>query len=591
MKILSLYWGLASTASLFIDGEVVASVSEERFTRKKNDDLFPKQSIQYCLDFAGLKPQDLDGVAVASFEASYHMHLYRRFSWTIKDYLQEQKKYWLPVIYHNKSIDYESVITKEADYEQYPQHIWRNSDPDKFDVQREAIVAEHLDIDPSKVIRTEHHTTHAYYSYYASHMRNKKVLAFTVDGYGDGLNATIGIFDENGNYERVYETIECNIARIYRYITLVLGMKPNEHEYKVMGLAPYSKPKYAKEAYDIFASTLCVEGIEFKWKTKPTDSYFWFKERLDGIRFDNIAGGMQMWVEDLLVQWVKNAVAHFGINDIILSGGVAMNIKAMGKIAQLPEVNDIFVGGSASDESLAISSGIYMAHELSTKQGVVWESDKVKAIDPLYLGPKASYEDEQQLINSIDKSLYEIVENPTNTQVAKVLADGKVVARCAGRMEFGQRSLGNRSILADPTHLQVKERINAMIKNRDFWMPFAPVVLDKFTDKYLINPKNLRSPHMTLGFDTTELGYQSMLAACHPADKTARAQILEKKANPALYALLEEFEVQTGRGALLNTSFNLHGYPIVNTPQDAWYVFTNSGLEGLLLNNFLIIKR
>ena len=158
-------------------------------------------------------------------------------------------------------------------------------------------------------------------------------------------------------------------------------------------------------------------------------------------------------------------------------------------------------------------------------------------------------------------------------------------------MEFGQRALGNRSILADPRDLKIKEKINSAIKNRDFWMPFAPVILKRLSNKYLVNPKNLESPHMTIGFDTTKLGYEKMPAACHPADKTARAQILEKKDNVGLYNLIDEFYKITGTGALLNTSFNLHGYPIVNSIKDAIYVFKNSELDGLLLNNFFITKK
>jgi carbamoyltransferase len=157
-------------------------------------------------------------------------------------------------------------------------------------------------------------------------------------------------------------------------------------------------------------------------------------------------------------------------------------------------------------------------------------------------------------------------------------------------MEFGARALGNRSILADPSNILIKEKINIAIKNRDFWMPFAPIVLDSYADLYLSNPKKIQSPHMTIGFQTTELGYKKMIAACHPADKSARAQILQKKHNVKLYEIIEKFSKIKDCGAVLNTSFNLHGYPIVNSPKDAFYVFENSDLDILLLNNFLIKK-
>ena len=407
----------------------------------------------------------------------------------------------------------------------------------------------------------------------------------------DFKNATIGEFDETGKYTEHYATDQCGIGRIYRYMTLLLGMKPNEHEFKVMGLAPYGKERYAQKALDIFRSTLYVDGIEFKWKNKPTDSYFWFKERLEGVRFDNLAFALQLWVEELLLEWVKNAVSKYGISKVVMSGGVAMNIKAMGKIAELDCVQDLFIGGSASDESLAIGSAICLAEDMTNEKNKLWNSNKVDSLSHLFLGPEASDSDEMEVIEiAKDISTFSVTKMPSNNLIANLLRDGKVIARCVGRMEFGQRSLGNRSILADPINLSVKDKINSMIKSRDFWMPFAPIVLDRYVDRYLINPKGLRSPHMTIGFNTTEEGFNAMIAACHPADQSARPQILVKEENPTLYELIEEFEKLTGRGAILNTSFNLHGYPIVNTPQDAYDIFNRSGLDGLLLNNYLILK-
>ncbi len=588
MKILSIYWGISSSASIYIDGKVVAATHEERFTRIKNDDSFPQNAIKYCLKEAGIDSKDLDGAAVASLEQDYHHQLTRASKWSIEDYLKEQKDYWKPKIYEGLDLNFIDIFSNLNDYEQFPTEYWKNKNKNSnsFPKDREIILAKYLGISEEKVRRIEHHKSHAYYSYYASPFRNEKILAFTIDGHGDGLNATIGIFDEKGRYTRVFQTNQSFIARVYRYMTLLLGMKPNEHEFKVMGLAPYGKAKYAKKAYDIFANTLYVEGIEFKWREKPKDSYYYFKDKLEGIRFDNIAWGLQSWVEELLTNWVKNAINQFGISKIVLAGGVAMNIKAMGKIAELDEVEDIFVGGSASDESMAISAGICLAEDLSEN----WDSN-INPIDNLYLGQEATIEEEQQTINSLNKDKYIILDSFDSKYIANLLAGGKVLARCAGRMEFGQRALGNRSILADPKDMRVKETINKMVKNRDFWMPFAPIVMDKYVDRYLINPKKLNSPYMTIGFDTTEEGYEAMLAACHPADKSARPEMLTKALNPKMYEIMEEFEAITGRGAVLNTSFNLHGYPIVNTPSEAVYVLENSGLDGLILNNYLIMKR
>jgi len=599
MNILSLYTSLPSSVALYQDGRIAAATHEERFTRKKNDEQFPSQSIKFCLSHAGLRASDLDAVAIASFIGfSYEDTLTRRSQWTPEDYLKEQYERWLPLINGNPSgsRSLADIFPEKLDFDVMPFGILRQLQylpdrNDKLQIEREKLVADFLHIPEIKVRRIEHHRCHAAYSYYASPFRGEDVLALTIDGSGDGLNATIGIFDAAGKYTRHYQTNECNIGRIYRYMTLLLGMKPNEHEFKVMGLAPYGKAKHAQNALEVFKSTLYVDGIEFKWREKPTDSYFWFRERLEGVRFDNIAFALQTWLEDLLTEWVQNAVAQFGIGKVVIAGGVAMNIKAMGKIAALPGVENLFIGGSASDESMSISAGICLAEDLTRESGKQWDSLDVASLPHLYLGPSATPEQEAAVTAGLDPSKYQVFRSPTPMQIAGLLSEGKILARCAGRMEFGQRSLGNRSILADPSDLRVKEKINAAIKSRDFWMPFAPVIMDKYVHRYLLNPKNIESPHMTIGFDTTPEGYEAMIAACHPADRTARAQILHREVNSALYDILEAFEALTSRGALLNTSFNLHGHPIVNTPAEALYVLGNSGLDGLILNYYLVLKK
>lgn len=598
MNILSLYLNLPSSAALYADGKVVAATHEERFTRLKNDEVFPESAIGYCLDQGGIAPAELDAVAIASFIAPFDDLVVRRSQWTTEDYLKEQLLRWRPYLIDKNATlpSLTELFGERLTLDMYPASYWKENlnAPDrnqKYAQDREQMVADFLKIPAEKVRRIEHHRCHAAYSYYASPWRGEKVLALTIDGLGDNLNATIGVFDEAGKYTRAFETNEANIGRIYRYMTLLLGMKPNEHEFKVMGLAPYGKAKHAQKALDVFKSTLYVDGIEFKWRERPTDSYFWFRERLEGVRFDNIAFALQTWVEDLLTEWVQNAVAKFGIGKVVIAGGVAMNIKAMGKIAALPGVENLFIGGSASDESMAVSAGICLAEDLARESGKPWDSRNVASLPHLYLGPSATQEQESVVIAGLDPLKYEVSRSPTPMQIAGLLHQGKILARSAGRMEFGQRSLGNRSILADPSDLRVKEKINAAVKSRDFWMPFAPVMMDKYVHRYLLNPKNLESPHMTIGFDTTAEGYEAMIAACHPADRTARAQILHRDTNPELYAILEAFETLTGRGALLNTSFNLHGHPIVNTPAEAVFVLENSGLDGLILNDHLILKK
>lgn len=597
MKILGIYWGLSSTAALLIDNEIKSAVSEERFTRVKNDDVFPKESIRYVLEANGLRAQDLDGVAIASNDQYLPYSILQKSRWSIEDYVREQTDRWYPRIYEGAEVSDLDVFADKINRGLYPESYWAKTTDglkdqvETFSEDRKKIFSDFLEIDPVKIQTILHHKAHAYYAYYSSPFRGEDVLCMTMDGWGDGANGSIGVFDQAGEFRFELETANCNIARIYRYITLVLGMKPNEHEYKVMGLAPYGKDRIAQKPYEVFKETLVVDGLDFKWNVEPKDSYFWFRDRLQGCRFDGIAAGLQRWAEELLTEWVANSVEHFGIGKLVLSGGASMNIRANGKIAELPGVKDLFVGGSGSDESLALGSAFCLAEDLHKKAGDAWQAERVPYLERLYLGPEADLATEQEAVDGLDPNKYGIESGIDSARVAELLASGKILARCAGRMEFGQRSLGNRSILADPTEPDVITTINAAIKNRDFWMPFAPVVLDSHAEHYVDNPKNLKSPHMTIGFESTNTGWDDMRAGCHPADRSARAQILTEQANPGLYAILTEFKKQTGRAALINTSFNLHGFPIVNTPVEAIDVLERSGLHGLILNHFLILKK
>ncbi|WP_419786690.1 carbamoyltransferase C-terminal domain-containing protein [Pseudodesulfovibrio sp.] len=599
MNILSVFWGFPSCAALLQDGRLTRAVSEERFSRTKNDERLPLESIRYCLEGVKNGAAGLDYVAIAGASQDYWYTLKRKSSWSIEDYITEQREYWHPKLIEGKDVHPSAYLSERFDYAQYPEAFWEASKAEPSMVENFAsvhmprIIAEAVGVQEEKIRIMDHHRSHACYGYYTGPLRAEKdgpVLSLTIDGWGDGCNATIYRFDGNSKGERLFASQDAFIGRIYRYITLVLGMKPNEHEYKVMGLAPYCKAPIARKAYEVFASTLYVDGLDFKWKIKPTDSYYWFKERLEGCRFDGIAAGLQRWTEELVTTWVDNAVKTFGIDQVCLSGGVAMNVKANGLVGALDSVKRLHVPGSAGDDSLALGAAYALTEDLGEESGT-WDTRKVHPQPHLYLGPVRPRDEEDALVKGLASEHYEIIENYSPDHVADLLEAGRAIARCAGNMEFGQRALGNRSILADPIHLDIVPKINQAIKNRDFWMPFAPIVMDTFADRYLVNEKKLDAPFMTLAFPTTSEGWAALPAGCHQADHTARAQILTRDVNPELYAILESFARKTGRGALLNTSFNLHGYPIVNSVKDAMHVFENSGLDALVLEKFIIYKR
>lgn len=601
MKVLSVYWSLCSGAALFDSDRIVAATHEERFTRRKNDQSFPAKSIDYCLREAGVVADDLDGVCLPGFVVGFDDIITGKYShWTVDDYVREQREIWLPYFNGTSSERkpllqvFPAKLTDTYPGADYWNEMCRKPAAQRaseYNLDRERIVASYLGIERTRVRRLDHHECHASYAYYAAPFREQPVLALTIDGWGDHLNATIGVVDELGRYTRVFGTEACGIGRLYRYMTLLLGMRPNEHEYKLMGLAPYGKHAHAQRALELFRSTLRVDGLDFVYDTKPDDSYFWFRDRLEGVRFDNLAYAVQTYVEELLCAWVANAVERFGISTVVISGGVAMNVKAMGKIAELPSVERLFVPGSGGDESLAIGAAYSLAERLTAERGHTWNARNVRSLPNLYLGPAPERAQEHALAADVNRSKVTVTADPSADRIARLLSEGKVVARCVGRMEFGQRALGNRSILADPALPSMRQKINEQIKNRDFWMPFAPLVMDRYAGEYLNNPKHLATPHMSIGLPTTAIGRRAMDAACHPADGSARPQILARDDNPELYALLVAFEMLTGRGALLNTSFNLHGFPIVNTVAEAYDVFMRSGLDCLLLSGYLFEKR
>lgn len=571
MKVLGITMESNSSAAGMKDGEIVCAVSEERFNKIKNYCGYPKKSVEYCKSVLG----DIDKVVFATLNGEPVGRLTHFSTRTIQEHILEQEVYWLPKLYDGEKINYLDVFPERADYDQYPgPEFWMDLDytsDKRFENWREArkqIVKKHLGIENVEFF--EHHRCHSMYAYYASPFRKKHVLSFTADGWGDYSNASVSMFNHHNEYLKLYETQNMLLGRLYRFITLILGIKPWEGEYKVMGLAPYASEYHWKKPYEIFKELLEVDGTDIKLRTKPKDFYYHWKEKLEGYRFDGIAGGLQKYLEEILTTWVKNWVKETGIDHIVFSGGVAMNCKAMMEIAKLPEVKNIFIPPSGADESLALGACYTYAHE--NYEG------KIKPLNTTYLGPQ--YEEDKP---SKDRQRIKLI--------AKKIEEGKVVAVYLGRMEFGARALGNRSILADPRNPDIVKIINNKIKNRDFWMPFAPVILHERVKDYLINQKNIDAPFMTIAFETTTLGRKHLKAALHPADMTCRPQIIKREHNPVYYDIIKEFEKLTGIGGLLNTSFNLHGYPIVRTPDDATDVFKNSDLDLLFMNDLTVEKR
>ena len=594
LKILGIYIGACSGVSIFENDKIIFATSEERFSRIKADEAYPKKSIDKALEFCHILPNDLDAVVIAGNEIALTYMVTKVFSgFKISDYQFAMKKFWKPKLSSQSHPLFLELFKSKIVSDQFPFNNEVISDIIKFEhgdwpsnytvyiknFFTDALIT-HLSIDKNKIHFLDHHKCHSAYALYSSPIRDENTLIFTADAHGDGLSATISKFDKSNNkIIRLKEYVPKNfqLGRIYRYTTLLLRMLPEHHEYKVMGLAPYYDGPLVDEVVKIFENMQTIEGLEFKFNSDIKNIYEYLEENLSKYRFDHIAAGLQSFTEKLLFNWISTASASFDSDSIVFSGGISMNVKANMKLSQISNIKNFFVSGGGSDQSLCMGACYLYAES----QGII-----SKPLDNLYLGLPCVYDDSD--IKNIQNK-YKIQKYSDVEQIVERLLDGNIIATCIGRSEMGPRALCNRSIIADPRNRNNIEKINRKIKNRDFWMPFAPVVIADYSNELLVNPKNLQSPHMTIAMDTID-GKNVIPAAVHQYDGTARPLILEKSTNPLVWDVINSFYEKTHIPALVNTSFNLHGEPMVDSFNDALYVFENSGLDSLWIDNHIIDK-
>lgn len=541
-------------------------------TRQKNQGGFPARSLAEVLRLSGVGADEVDLFAAANVhEPTEHdwtrEAILRRWDSGGRGPVRRLLKSWRPVMAIQKG------------------RLARN--------RMKALGSSGLPFERIRVV--EHHRCHASAAYHAAGDLNADQLVLTADGLGDYVSATTNIGSDGRLVRRSQVSDEHSLGTLYQIVTFLLGMVPLEHEHKVMGLAPYAGPARpeVRRIRDRFRALFEFTGDGTTWRCTEgrglgAESVPLIERLLHRERFDRIAGGLQSFLEEFLVEWVRNCIQATGVPRVTLGGGVFMNVKANGRILELPEVESLFVMPSAGDETNCLGAAYAVEAERA--------GGPAAAIPPLGhlflgtdLGPK---EAEAGLASpNIPSSIsWRRLKDPAN-EVAHLLEEGAVVARATGRMEFGARALGNRSILADPARPEHVRRINEMIKSRDFWMPFAPSVLAQEMEGLFHRPKPTPAPYMALAFGVREEAWTQIQAAAHPADRTARPQEVDATWNPSYHSLLAAFKKRTGRGALLNTSFNLHGEPIVRDAPDALRVFLESDLDYLVLGNLLVWKK
>ena len=575
-----------------LNGEIISAVCEERSVRKKNYFGYPKNAIDYCLYKAGISGKDISQVAYTTIQNSGILVKSKTITeFTLKDYWDYYgDRYFKRKMKGIDTLDYLQWLRDADQFNQSHEYFDfsylsdevltdTELDEELFRKEQARTLSDHLGIESESVKFLDHHTCHAYYAYYGSPFRGKECVVLTLDGWGDGRNQTAWKV-KNDEFELIAESSQNDIGRIYKMATLLLGMRPDEHEFKVMGLAPYAKDSYVKRARKPLDVLSKIEDMKIVSNERPEDLFSYLEESWKYERFDNIAGAVQSYTEDLVCKLVEDIHQKTGIRRFVLGGGIAMNIKMNKAISELNCVDEIFVCGSSGDESLSIG-GCYLMNT---------SPEKNKPLRNMYLGFDIADDlrnfDAVELLKDFKVSL-----STSNFEVAKLIADGDIVACIQGRAEFGARALGNRSILADPRKRESVQRINEAIKNRDFWMPFALSILKEKSSDFILNPKNLDSPHMAISLDVDPTQHEKIIAGTHPYDKTVRPQFVEISESPEYHALIASFYELTGIPALLNTSFNLHGEPIVDTLHDALRTFRLSGLDHLYIQSIILVSK
>lgn len=577
--ILGINMSHASTACLIKDGKLLAAIPEERLNRIKFSADFPRLSIMKVMEIAGVTPAEIDEVAIGTRCEMFDSN---------KAQAGEYRKTTRAVSMASRLLP-TSIV--ESDWlKQFYIHSLGAVRRHQFMKQYLSFFTD-LGIPRKKLKYYDHHQCHAAVAYYMSPSREKTVV-FTCDGNGDGDCASVWIGDGDRLECKLRIPSVHSLGGLVARTTRFMGMSPWQDEYKVMGLAPWGelKKSKAKKAMQGFQKLWALDGLGFRNKVGYAGDALidHLRKNLNGHRFDHLSYGIQKLVEDILTGWVRNNLTHYEVSRAAFAGGVFLNVKANKRITELSEFQEGFWFPAAGDDSIAIGAAIISTLAHQDMQNL---RRHIEPLEDNYLGEPIDQSIEQ-FMKKYSFNGFEVTQpGNINHAVGELLAQNEIVARCTGRMEYGPRALGNRSILANANSLENVSTLNAMIKNRDFWMPFAGTVLDTAVDEFLVNPDHIPSPYMILSFDTVPQRWGAIRAATHQADHTIRPQILTRDFNPGYYELIERFQSLTGVGAILNTSLNLHGDPMVNLPNEAMYVMEKSALKHLALGDYLISKQ
>ena len=583
-----------SAAALVVDGVIVAAAQEERFSRKKHDPGFPELATKYCLEEAGIHLEDVDYVIfydkpLIKFERLLETYLafvpsgFRSFLASIPVWLKD--KLFLKTTLKKELGKLASAETKEKDLPQ--------------------------------LLFSAHHKSHAASAFYPSPYEKSAVLC--LDGVGEWATSSVWLGDGNKLEAQWEIDFPHSLGLLYSAFTYYTGFRVNSGEYKLMGLAPYGEPKYV----DLILEHLL--DVKEDGSFRLDMSYFNYATGLTmtNSKFDKLFGGpprqseseitqremdlarsIQVVTEEVVLKIARNVHKELNVDYLCLAGGVALNCVSNGRLLREGPFKDIWIQPAAGDAGGALGAALIVWHEYLENNRDV---QPMGTMQGTYLGPQQKREDIKDYLDSVNANYQELQDAELMPRLADILDGENVIGWSQGRMEFGPRSLGGRSIIGDPRSQKMQSVMNLKIKYRESFRPFAPAVkADKVSDWFELDRP---SPYMLLvapvkkercytmtkeqeklfGIEKLNIPRSELPSITH-VDYSARIQTVHKETNPRFYALLDAFDSKTDCPVLVNTSFNVRGEPIVNTPEDAYRCFMRTEMDYLVLENFLLFK-
>ena len=556
-----------SAAAILKDGHVVAAVEEERFSRKKFDDGFPRMAIDWCLKEAGITPEQINSVA-------FYDKPVLKFERLLDNYI---------AVAPRGLYSFLNVIPKWLH-----KRLWIKEE-----------IKKHLQGYQGDIIFPEHHMSHAAHTFFTSPFDEAAIL--TVDGVGEWSTTSFGSA-ENTSIKLTNDIRwPHSIGMFYSAFTYFLGFKVNEGEYKLMGLSAYGKPKY----YDLILNEILdvkndgslhlnLKYFAFTYDKVMTNQkfaeLFGIPRREENVKAEqihyDIAASAQKVLEDIMLKMVNHVHKKTGMKNLCLGGGVALNGVANYRILKEGPFESVHIPPSPGDGGSAIGCAQYLYY-IHKKQRRIIVQDHAKRIqENVYVGPSFSNDEIKSFLeeNNID---YEYLTREQLLQTtAKLISEQNVVGWYQGKIEWGPRALGNRSILADPRDSKMKDVLNEKIKHRELFRPFAPSILEEYVSEYF--DLNIPSPYMLF---VAKVKKPDKIPAVTHVDGTGRLQTVSREANPLYYDLINDFYKITGVPVVVNTSMNVRGEPIVNTPEQAYAMIIKTEMDYIMMGNYMIQRR